>query len=213
MPKNIYLLSPTIKDNIKHLPMIQFRLLVNEVDLGNCDTLMFTSKEAVKSVDRLNKMWKKYPSLAIGSATAKQIVELGGRVEYNPSSFYGEELSKDIIKKFKDRKILYLRPKVVSFDSQAFLLKSNIFIEEQIIYETTCIPYDTSKELEKESIIIFTSPSTIRCFFKNFNWDTSYIAVVIGESTKEHLRPDMQCEVADEATIEACIAKALEVKV
>jgi len=207
----IYLLSPLVKEGCVHLPMIDFTLRDMTLDLGDCDTLMFTSKQAVKSAEALNPEWKNIPCLAIGSATAKEIGSLGGKVIYQPRSFYGETLSQDIIRLFHDKKILYLRPKEVSFDSKHFLEKAGILLQEQIIYETSCIIYEEKDKPVKNAIIIFTAPSTIHCFLKNFAWDESYTAVVIGEATKEHLPVNARYEVADTALIDACIEKAREV--
>ena len=208
MSNLIYLLSPLVKEDTISLPMIRFQTIVEEVDLSDCDVLMFTSKQAVKSIDQLNSEWKKIPSLAIGSATAMQIEKLGGKVLYQPNSFYGKTLSEDIIEKFHDKKILYLRPKEVSFDSKSFLASSGISLDEQIIYETICVDYQADATPIKDAIIIFTSPSTIQCFLKNFTWDESYTAVVIGEATKEHLPTNAHYVVADIPRIDACISKA-----
>lgn len=207
----IYLLSPLPKEGTIHLPMIRFSLLASTIDLSRSDTLMFTSKQAVKSVEALNPEWKKYPCLAIGSATAKEIRSLGGEVFYQPKSFYGKTLGHDIITIFKDKKILYLRPKEVSFDSKNFLQEKGLEIQEQIIYETFCISYEKKEKPVKDAIIIFTSPSTIHCFLKNFEWDESYTAVVIGESTRIHLPAHARYEVADTPLINACILKAKEI--
>ncbi len=207
----IYLLSPLPREGTIHLPMIRFSLLPSTIDFSRCDILMFTSKQAVKSAEALNPEWKKYPCLAIGSATAKEIESLGGKVVYQPKSFYGKTLSQDIITKFQDKKILYLRPKEVSFDSKNFLTKEGLELQEQIIYETSCIRYEKKEKPSTNAIIIFTSPSTIHCFLKSFEWDESYTAVVIGEATKIHLPENARYEVADTPLIEACITKARSV--
>lgn len=207
----IYLLSPFPKGRTIHLPMIHFSLFPSTIDFSKCDTLMFTSKQAVKSAEALNPEWKKYPCLAIGSATAKEIESLGGKVKYQPKSFYGETLSQDIITQFYDKKILYLRPKEVSFDSKNFLAKAGIELQEQIIYETSCIRYEKKEKPGKNAIIIFTSPSTIHCFLENFEWDESYTAVVIGEATKRHLPIHARYEVSDTSNIDACILKANQI--
>jgi uroporphyrinogen-III synthase len=68
--------------------------------------------------------------------------------------------------------------------------------------------YEKKDKPVKGAIIIFTSPSTIACFFKNFDWDESYSAVVIGEATKVHLNNDMQSFTSDKQSIDACILKA-----
>jgi len=207
----IYLLSPDAKEGCLHLPMISFSIVAQTLTFEGYELLMFTSKQAVISAEKLNPTWKDNPCLAIGSATAKQIEALGGTVKYQPKSFYGETLSQDIVSKFKEKKILYLRPKEVSFDSKGFLEKEGICLDEKIIYETSCIQYTKEDKPEMNAIIIFTSPSTIQCFLKNFEWDESYVAVVIGEVTKKHLPSTARYEVADTPLIDSCIEKAKQI--
>ena len=208
---SIYLLSPTSKIDTIHLPMIRFSLLDVQIDFSTCDTLMFSSKQAVKSADLLNPLWKNIPCLAIGKATANTIESLGGKVIYQPKTFYAETLAEDIVLKFKDKNILYLRPKDISFDSKTFLKKAGLILQEQIIYETSCVPYESKDKPLKNAIIIFTSPSSIHCFLENFAWDESYIAIVIGEATKKYLPTNAQYKVADMPLIDSCIAKAKEI--
>jgi uroporphyrinogen-III synthase len=163
------------------------------------------------SANTIDKNWKNYPCIAIGGATKSKIEALGGEVIYYPKAFYGKNLSQDIKAYFADKKILYLRPKEISFNSKAYLAQEGITLKEQIIYETSCVRYDT-QTIEKNATIIFTSPSTIKCFFKNFIWDNSFVAVLIGEATKEHLPSYCQYVVADEPLIDACVKKAKELE-
>jgi len=207
----IYLLSPTPKEDTIALPMIDFSITAKQIDFAQCDTLIFTSKQAVISADKIDISWKNYPCIAIGGATKKQIKDLGGKVIYSPRSFYGEQLSKDIASFFREKKLLYLRPKEVSFDSKTFLKKEGIDLREQVIYETSCVPYTSGEKPAAGAIIIFTSPSTIHCFLKNFKWDESYTAVVIGNATKVYLPRHANYVVADEPLISACILKAKEI--
>ena len=207
----IYLLSPLAKEGTTHLPMITFNLYDMDLEVAPYDYLMFTSKQAVINAERLNPQWKTIPTLAIGKATARQIEKLGGTVAHLPQDFYGASLGQDIIEKFSDKKILYIRPKEVSFDSKTFLAKSGITLDEVVIYETHCITYKPSDRPQKGAIIIFTSPSTIHCFLKNFDWDESYTAIVIGEATKAHLPKNARVFVSDVPLISACIEKAKEV--
>jgi uroporphyrinogen-III synthase len=210
MQRLIYLLSPLKKEETISLPMISFELVAKKIDFSSCDTLMFTSKQAVVSANAIDERWREYPCIAIGGATKSKIEELGGTVIYAPKEFYGEVLAKDILKSFADKKLLYLRPKVVSFDSKAYLAKNGIALEEQIIYETSCVKYSEHDKPKENAIIIFTSPSTIKCFFENFEWDSSYMAVLIGNATKEHLPSYCKFVVADEPLIDACVRKAME---
>jgi len=204
----IYLLSPTAREGTVSLPMITFSMTSKSIDFSKSDTLLFTSKQAVITANNIDEKWKSYPCIAIGPATKKQIESLGGNVIYFPKEFYGKSLSRDIASFFKDRKLLYLRPKEVSFDSKSFLEKEGIKLEEQVIYETSCLQYTLEDIPQKDAIIIFTSPSTIHCFLKNFDWDESYTAVVIGKATKVHLPKNANFVVADEPLISSCIEKA-----
>ncbi len=204
----IYLLSPTAREGTVSLPMITFSMTAKSIDFSKSDTLLFTSKQAVITANNIDEKWKSYPCIAIGPATKKQIESLGGNVIYFPKEFYGKSLSRDIASFFKDRKLLYLRPKEVSFDSKSFLEKEGIKLEEQVIYETSCLQYTLEDIPQKDAIIIFTSPSTIHCFLKNFDWDESYTAVVIGKATKVHLPKNANFVVADEPLISSCIEKA-----
>ncbi len=209
--RKIYLTSPIPKPDTIHLPMIDFTICAERLELEGIDTLMFTSKQAVSSAEAIDSSWKKLPSIAIGPATQKRIEELGGEVIYRPEEFYGSVLAKDIAEFFSDRNILYIRPETVSFDSRGFLHKHGIDIKEQIIYKTICREYPKSAAPEKDSVIIFTSPSTIHCFLDNFGWDESYKAVVIGKATLEHLPKNARYAVADSPGIDFCIKKALEI--
>ena len=208
----IYLLSPLKKEGVVSLPMISFELVADKIDFSSCDTLMFTSKQAVVSANTIDESWKEFPCIAIGGATKKQIEELGGKVIYHPKKFYGEALAKDIEAFFSTKKILYLRPKVVSFDSKVYLEKVGIELQEQIIYETSCVEYAKEQQPMRNATIIFTSPSTIECFFKQFIWDESYTAILIGNATKAHLPKMCQYVIADEPLIDACIKKAKEIE-
>ena len=211
LPRPIYLLSPLAKEGVCSLPMISFETIVKQIDFQGCDTLMFTSKQAVVTAEEIDKRWHNYPSIAIGKATAGMIEALGGTLLYRPESFYGKTLSEEIAKIFRDRKILYLRPKEISFDAKSYLAKEGITLFEQIIYETKCLRYTPSQRPPKDAVIIFTSPSTIRCFLENFAWESSYTAVVIGQATLQHLPSGVDHVVVDRPLIDACITKAKEI--
>jgi uroporphyrinogen-III synthase len=207
----LYLLSPKAHQECVHLPMITFTIIEQILAFDSYDLLLFTSKQAVRSAEQLNPLWKEIPVIAIGDATAKEVKNLGGSLYYQPDTFYAKSVGEDIIEKFSNKNILYLRPKKVSFDTKNFLAQAGITLHEKIIYETSCISYRQEDRPPNSAIIIFTSPSTIHCFLKNFSWNDTYKAVVIGKSTKAHLPLDAKCFVADSPSIEACISKAKEI--
>lgn len=206
---SVFLLSPTSFPDTISLPMIAFETTAASIDLENIDILMFTSKQAVIRAYKINRNCRDIPSIAIGSATKNMITSLGGKVLFSPENYYAKELSSEISKQFSDKKILYLRPQVVMFDSKAFLKKHGIALREQIVYKTTCIEYNKSNTPPNGAIIIFTSPSTIKCFLRNFKWSGSYKAVVIGESTREYLPPKADVHVATKPLISECVKTAI----
>ncbi len=210
--RSIYLLSPTSREGLHHLPMITFSLIADQIDFSDCDTLMFSSKQAVKSAEAIDPAWKQYPCIAIGGATKKQIESLGGRVIHHPKNFYADALAEDIIRHFSERKLLYLRPREVSFDSKGYLAQAGILLQEQMIYETSCIHYREDQAPPEGAIIIFTSPSSIHCFLKNFAWLESYTAIVIGNATRVHLPEGADFAVAKKPLIDACVEKARELQ-
>ncbi len=208
---DIFLCSPKKFEGVFSLPTIEFKLIANELNLNEIDTILFSSKQAVIFANKLNPAWKERFIIAVGPATAKMAKELGAKEIYYPKNYYGKELAKDVLKYFQKKKILYIRPKIISFDSKTFLQRHGIFIKEAIIYETICKKYKNFS-LPKNVIIIFTSPSTIECFFKSFEWDESFKAVVIGKSTLKKLPQNINAFVAKEPTIDACVelAKSLQ---
>jgi uroporphyrinogen-III synthase len=189
--------------------MIRFEIAADRIDYQGCDTLMFTSKQAVQSAETIDPEWKRYPAVAIGPATAERIRKLGGEVLHQPREFYGKNLAEDLRDLFRDRRLLYLRPERVSFDSRAFLSEAGITLREQVIYRTRCRTYPREAAPPPDAIIVFTSPSTIHCFLENFPWRESYRAVVIGEATLTHLPRGARVLVAERPSIDACVQKAL----
>ena len=212
MHRPIYLTSPVPREGTIPLPMIDFRLTASVLDYQGCDTLMFTSKQAVESAETIDPEWKRLPTIAIGAATARKIETLGGRVLYHPASFYGKELAADVLERFRDRRVLYLRPRTVSFDSRDFLARAGYTLHEQVIYETFCREHSAEEKPQPGAIVIFTSPSTIHCFLGRFGWESSYTAVVIGRATLEHLPEGADYVVADRPLIDACIQAAKKIE-
>jgi len=211
MPRKIFLLSPTPFEGVENLAMITFKTTSDTLALEDRDLLIFTSKQAVKSAYAINPSFIKTPTLSIGKATSKVLKDLGANVVHSADRFYGEVLIQDIQSYFADRKLLYLRPQKVSTDIKKALKDTTIDIQEQIIYQTECKHYKAKDKPPKNSIIIFTSPSTIACFLENFVWESSYTAVIIGKATLKHLPHNAKYTVASEPLIDACIAKALSI--
>ncbi|ACM93054.1 uroporphyrinogen-III synthase [Nautilia profundicola AmH] len=178
----IYLLTDQKIDGVENYPVIKINFLSPSFSFENIDYLIFTSKNGVRAVNNLTDEWKNYPSLAIGKATANEIEKLGGKVEYIAKSAYGDEFAKEINQIYKNKTFLFFRAKkLVSKIQKEFI---NNTLKEVIIYETVCNTPD--EQFKKPSIVIFTSPSTVKCFSKILTFE-NIVTIAIGNKTKKEL--------------------------
>ncbi len=205
--KDIYLLSNTKQENINNLPIIDIKYLDFNIELSAYDFLLFTSKNSVTAIDKKHKEWKNIPSYAISEPTAKKVKDLGGNLTYTGETKSGDSFAKEISEQLKGKKVLYLRAKKVVSKLRDILKNSGVELDEIIAYETICKEYK-DKNFNNNSIFIFTSPSTIECFFRSFKWDSSFKAVVIGETTANALPKDVEFYIAKDTSIQSCIDTA-----
>ena len=201
----IYLLSQKHYKGAKNLPVIVIRFLDPSVDLSEIDALIFTSKNGVEAIDRVTDQWRSVPAYAIGSATSKSIEEHGGRVVYEAKNSYGDLFAKEIKDRLQGKRVLFVRPKKVTSKLNQILRQNGVDLHELIAYETICNEDSDLKAPPSGAIIIFSSPSTIDCFFQRFAWDSSYQAVVIGDVTASAMPKEIDFLKAQQATIPACI--------
>jgi len=203
----IYILSEKSFEGAKNLPVIKINFLDIKVDLDGYNALVFTSKNGVEAIDRIDKSWKDKEIYSIGSGTTKAIKDKGVVAAYTAKSSYGDDFAKEIIPHLKGKRALFLRAKKVTSNLNAILKNNGINLDEKIVYETVCNSY--LKESPKEgSVIIFSSPSTIECFFKLYDWKDSYKAVVIGTKTASFMPKEIEFQISKTQTIPACIELA-----
>jgi len=205
----IYLFSSSKHDNVVNMPLVEFNILQETIDVSKYDLLLFTSKNAVISIDKISKEWKSVPSIAIGKESAESISKLGGNVVF-VSDGYSKSLSLDIKKVFANKKILYIRPRVTATNYITDLNKDGVDINEVVLYETICKKYDISQKPPLDSTLIFTSPSTINCFIDNFKSLEGYKIVVIGETTAKTLPVGLKYQTPIVPNINECIKLACE---
>lgn len=208
---NIFLLNSKPNPWVKNIPLYKIELISSKVDLNKFDALVFTSKNAVYSINELDEVWKNIPSYVISSNSAKVVETLGGKIEYIGTKKDSLNFANEISQKLKNKRVLYIRAKEVLTDLKMILNHKNIHCEELIVYETKLNEKIKKLNLPQNSIIIFTSPSTIKFFFKSFKWRNDLKAVVIGQSSAKYLPKDIKAYIANNISIEACINKAIEI--
>jgi uroporphyrinogen-III synthase len=180
----IYLLNNDKYEGVINYPVIKINFLSPFISFENIDFLIFTSKNGVRATNYITDEWKKISSFAIGKATANEIKKLGGIVEFISDKSYGDEFAREIVKKYYKKNFLFLRAKEIVSDIKGIFENSNNNLKEIIVYETLC--NKSQNYIKKPSIVIFTSPSTVKCFSKINDFE-NVLPVAIGKKTKDEL--------------------------
>jgi uroporphyrinogen-III synthase len=207
----LYVLSQKKVKWAKNIPVFEIKPLNPEIDLYGYSALIFTSKNAITALDAIDKSWKSIPAYVIAPQTAKTVKDLGGKLEYVGKEKQGNAFAIELLEKLKNQKVLYVRGSKVVSDLITVLNANGVICDDVIVYETVCKKFDQKVELPQGSTIIFSSPSTIECFFENFSWDSSYKAVSIGETTAQYFPENIVPFLADTTSLESCVKKAIEI--
>lgn len=177
------------------------------LDLKEFDSLIFTSKNAILSLEYNAKKhpqmqgWKQKPSYVIGKGSAKVLKELGGNLASISPNSHGKEFASFLQQTLKPKeRLLYLRAKNIVSNLDEILKQSGFSIHSQIAY-CSQILHSTQKP-PKDSVLLFTSPSAYDYFLQNFQWDESYLAIAIGKSTFERFESGISKEISPIQEIE-----------
>lgn len=199
----IYLLSNQKYNEVENLDVFQIKYIESNIDLLKYDALIFTSKNAVYSLDSFNQDWKKIPSYVIAPKTAQIIEKLGGKIAFTGITSHGNEFAQELIEILKNKKVLYVKALKTVSNLVEILKEKKVLIDELVAYETSC--KKSNIKLENNSIFIFSSPSSVECFFKQYKWNDSYKAIVIGKTTAEYLPNNIDYVVSSQTSIDECI--------
>lgn len=206
---SIYLLTKNTNQfkDVSYLTIFDIRNISFEIDFNLYDGLLFTSKNAIYSLEK-DLLWKTIPSYAIAQKTSDILKQVSANLVYTGKSGHGDDFANELKTKLKDKRVLYIRAKKVVSNLVNILNENNIICDELITYETVCKKYDIEQKPPKNSIIIFSSPSTIKCFFNSFKWDDSYLAIAIGKTTAKYFPDIVNYKIAEQTSIESCIELA-----
>ncbi|MFK5881517.1 MAG: uroporphyrinogen-III synthase [Sulfurospirillum sp.] len=204
----IYLLNDDKYEDIVNLPMIRINFFKKEIDLDPYDALIFTSKNGVRAIDKIDKTWIKKEIYSIGQGTSREIKKYNANLVYTAKNSYGDLFAQEIKESLKNKEVLFVRAKEVTSKLNQILKNARIHLKEEVMYETTCRAYTQDKKPKDNSIIIFTSPSTVKCFLKNFKWNDTYRAISIGEVTAGSIPSSIKKSISEKQTILSCIELA-----
>ncbi len=204
----IYLISNTSPNDkaVIHLPMLGTSWLTPAIDFSRYDGIILTSKNGAEAMERIDAAWKTLPVICVGSATKKTAAAYGADV-IETGNGYGDAIYDLIRERYAHLRWLYARPKVVASDFAERLRKAGTAIDEAVVYETVCNAEAPQPELPEEAVLIFTSPSALRCFEQRYRLLPTHTLVVIGTTTQK-AADGHRVHVAPEPTVDACVTLA-----
>lgn len=205
MKKPVYLFSTSSHPDVVSINSLDIRFLKPKIDFSKYDYFILTSKQAVLALEQYDKceyITKK--ALCISKQTAKSYESIGGEV-LELGSGYGDTLHATINNYPQSTKWLYLRAKVVASDFVYKCKKEGINIDEKVVYESLCSKEILNTSVEHTSILIFTSPSSVKCYMQNNIFTSENEVIVIGKTTAKALPKDVIYHISNEPTIESCL--------
>jgi len=205
---NIYLFSISSHKDAISINSLSIKLLKPQIDFSNYDYLIITSKQVSKALIQYDKnlfIYKK--ALCVSRQSAISYEELGGKV-LDIGGGYGDNLVDKIKGYPKTTKWLYLRAKVVASDFVEVCKDDGYDIDEVVVYESSCSDDILSVKIKPNSILIFTSPSSLECFLKHHKLEDYAKIIVIGNTTAKALPYGVNYSISKETTIQSCIDNA-----
>lgn len=206
----IYLISKTPYEGVTHIPILTIRFLSPVIDFSDYEGIIFTSKQAILSLQKYSLDWNRLKCICVSESTAKS-ARNAGAIDVEVADGYGDSIPDLLGAKKQSGKWLYLRPKVVASDWVESARSRGIEIDEAIVYESVCNEEMGDFTVSQDGVLIFTSPSTIRCFLQNHQILPTHDVIVIGETTQNALPNDVSSYLSDIATIEATVDLARQI--
>ncbi|ASM40185.1 uroporphyrinogen-III synthase [Campylobacter sp. RM12327] len=203
----IYLVSHTKFDDksVKHLQVCEIKFHKFNIDLSKFDALVITSKNSIKSLKFNSINLANLEVFSIGEGSTKEALNFGFSEIYTAKNSHGDEFANEIAPLLKDKKPLFLRAKEVVSDVFVILKNGGVNLTEIIAYENVFLNLANDLKPPKNSIIIFTSPSNVNGFLRNFELDASYKIIAIGKKTAISLKNFSNIIVSKTQSIEDCI--------
>ena len=210
----IYLIGSGAKfKGIETLVLNEIKFSEISVNLADFSALVITSKNAVEAM-RFNRISpnKNLKIFAIGEASARAAREFGFCEIYVSQNAHGDAFAREISGVLAGKKTLFLRAGKTASSVAEILRDAGVDLTQIVAYENVYKPDTNLLKPPKGSVLIFTAPSAVRNFARNFSWQTSnterYKCVAIGETTAKELVKFCEPVVCAEQSVNACVSLA-----
>lgn len=207
--KMIYLVGSNLKfEGVKTLVLNEIKFNKFSVNLAEFDALVLTSKNSVNAL-KFNQISPDGLQIySIGDGTSRAARELGFAQIYTAGNSHGNDFAAEIASLLQGKKTLFLRACETASSVGEILRESGVNLTQIVAYENVFKPLEKEQKPPKNSVIIFTAPSAVRNFTRNFGWDESYKAVAIGLTTAKELGNFTAPAVSSEQNINSCVSLA-----
>ena len=199
-----YLFSDQKYEGVKSVPLLETKYLDFRVNLDKFDCIIFTSKKAIIALNRNFIPWQKKKVFCIGKPTANFARINGAKMVIEFNALTGRDFAQKILHTYKNNTFFYPRARDVVNDVYSILLQNGVKIEKEIVYETVCKEIEPF-EIERNSILIFTSPKIVKCFANKFDFRDDFRLIAIGKTTKDAFAKSLNVEIPKIPTIKNCI--------
>ena len=204
MSKPMYLFSTSPHPDAISVNSLEITLLKPDINFSEYDYMIITSKQASKALQQYDSseyVCKK--ALCVSTQTAKSYEDLGG-VILEVGDGYGDALTSKIKSYPRNTKWLYLRAKVVASDFVEVCKNDGYDISEIVAYESKCSQDILDIKVDNGSVLIFTSPSSVKCYLKRHKINELDMVIVIGKTTGKALPFGVSYRVSQNASIDSC---------
>ncbi|MFT5661025.1 MAG: uroporphyrinogen-III synthase [Sulfurimonas sp.] len=203
MKSKTYLFSTFSHPDAISINSLDITLFKPDIDFSKYDHFIITSKQVSEVLKQYDAKVLK-PALCISKATALAYEKIGGKV-LGIGGGYGDDLSLEIRKQSRGVQWLYLRAKVVASGFVSLCKKEGYCITESIVYESKCSCEIRDIQVEDNATLIFTSPSSVKCFLKQHTISEQSSVIVIGKTTAKALPTNIEYKVSEKTTVQSCI--------
>ena len=205
----IYLVGSNLEfEGVKTLVLNEIKFNKFSVNLAEFDALVLTSKNSVNALKFNQILPASLQICSIGDGTSRAASEFGLAQIYTAQNAHGNDFAAEIAPFLKNKKTLFLRARETASNVGEILRESGVNLTQIIAYENVFKPLNEEQKPPKNSVIIFTAPSAVRNFTRNFGWDESYKAVAIGLTTAKELEIFTSPAVSAQQNINSCVSLA-----
>ena len=202
----IYLISHTQNKAVKNLKVCEIEFLKFSVDLSKFEALVITSKNSIKALKFNNIKKVNLKVFSIGDGSSKEALKYGFSDIYTAKNSHGNEFANEIASFLKDKKTLFLKAEKTVSDVGEILSENGAILTKITAYKNKFLNLDESLKPPLGSTLIFSSPSNVEGFIKNFGKiDENYKIVAIGNATAKLLSSHKNLIISQKQSIDECL--------